>query len=668
MPESVFDLQLAIDRLLSEELRELEPLEQAIFRTRTELFWADVIRPLRLLYGEREDFVDWCGRLLEIVACGYANRSTELRLLDLRRQSQPDWFQQPDRLGYVCYTDRLADDLRGVNEWIPYLNELGVNYLHLMPLLKPRPGPNDGGYAVADYREVNPALGTMNDLSDLAARLRLHDISLCIDLVCNHTAKEHFWASRAMAGDPVYEDYYLMFPDRTMPDAYERTLPEVFPDFKPGNFTYYESIDRWVWTTFNEYQWDLNYANPAVLAEMLDIILFLANQGVEVIRLDAVAFMWKRLGTDSQNEPEAHSILQVFRALSRIAAPGLILKAEAIVSPPKLIPYLGQGRATNKECELAYHNVLMVLLWSSLAEQRVTLMTRALQNMPAIPDNTAWVTYVRCHDDIGWAVTDEDAAEVGISGTAHRAFLSEFYSGRFPGTFAVGATFQHNPRTGDRRISGSCASLAGLELALQNQDARAVDLAIRRILLLYNLIFAYGGIPLLYMGDEIGLLNDTSYLDDPNLADDNRWMHRPRMDEDKAGERHDWWTVPGRIFRGITCMLSARKRTFAFHAKAPAYPVWTHNEAVFGLLRDSPRGRVLVLANFSDRPQTVPGYRFHEMIFSGRLADRITGRVFESVPGITLEGYEALWLTPEPEIDPAELPQPQATKEAINDK
>jgi amylosucrase len=668
MPESVFDLQLAIDRLLSEELRELEPLEQAIFRTRTELFWADVIRPLRLLYGEREDFVDWCGRLLEIVACGYANRSTELRLLDLRRQSQPDWFQQPDRLGYVCYTDRLADDLRGVNEWIPYLNELGVNYLHLMPLLKPRPGPNDGGYAVADYREVNPALGTMNDLSDLAARLRLHDISLCIDLVCNHTAKEHFWASRAMAGDPVYEDYYLMFPDRTMPDAYERTLPEVFPDFKPGNFTYYESIDRWVWTTFNEYQWDLNYANPAVLAEMLDIILFLANQGVEVIRLDAVAFMWKRLGTDSQNEPEAHSILQVFRALSRIAAPGLILKAEAIVSPPKLIPYLGQGRATNKECELAYHNVLMVLLWSSLAEQRVTLMTRALQNMPAIPDNTAWVTYVRCHDDIGWAVTDEDAAEVGISGTAHRAFLSEFYSGRFPGTFAVGATFQHNPRTGDRRISGSCASLAGLELALQNQDARAVDLAIQRILLLYNLIFAYGGIPLLYMGDEIGLLNDTSYLDDPNLADDNRWMHRPRMDEDKAGERHDWWTVPGRIFRGITGMLSVRKQTFAFHAKVPAYAVWTHNEAVFGLLRDSPRGRVLVLANFSDRPQTVPGYRFHEMIFSGRLADRITGRVFESVPGITLEGYEALWLTPEPEIDPAELPQPQATKEAINDK
>jgi amylosucrase len=659
MPETVFDLHLTITRLLNESLLELEPLEQAIFQARTELYWEDVIRPLHMLYGEREDFTEWCGRLLKIVACGYANRSPELRLLDLRRQGQPDWFQQPDRLGYVCYTERLAGDLPGVADQIPYLNELGVNYLHLMPLLKPRSGPNDGGYAVADYREVNPALGTMNDLSELAVQLRRNGISLCIDLVCNHTAKEHFWARQAMAGDPVYQEYYLMYPDRTVPDAYEKTLPEVFPEFKPGNFTYYEAIDRWVWTTFNEYQWDLNYANPAVLAEMLDIILYLANQGVEVLRLDAVAFMWKRLGTDSQNEPEAHYILQVFRALSRIAAPGLTLKAEAIVSPPKLIPYLGRGRATNKECELAYHNVLMVLLWSSLAERRVALMTRALQNMPPIPDNTAWVTYIRCHDDIGWAVTDEDAAEVGLSGTAHRAFLSEYYSGRFPGTFAVGATFQHNPRTGDRRISGSCASLAGLESALQNQDAHAADLAIRRILLLYNLIFAYGGIPLLYMGDEIGLLNDTSYLEDPNLADDNRWMHRPRMDWDKAGERHDWWTVPGRIFRGITGMLSTRRQTFAFHAQAGAYPVWTHNEAVFGLLRDSPRGRVLVLANFSDRPQIVPGYRFHEMIFSGRLADRLTGRAFDSAPGITLEGYEALWLTPETEIDPAELSQPQ---------
>jgi amylosucrase len=631
----------------SDPLSALEPLERAIFQTRVELYWPDALRPLRLLYGDRPDFDAWCERFLSIVARGYANRPAELRLLDLRRQAQPDWFQQPTMLGYVCYADRFAGNLRGVAAHIPYLNELGVTYLHLMPLLRPRPGANDGGYAVMDYREVNPALGTMTDLADLAAQLRQNGISLCIDLVCNHTAKEHEWACRAAAGDPAYQEYYLMYPDRTAPDEYEKTLPEVFPDFAPGNFTYYEAFGRWVWTTFNEYQWDLNYANPAVLAEMLDIILFLANQGVEVLRLDAVAFMWKRLGTDSQNQPEAHYILQAFRALSRIAAPGLILKAEAIVSPPKLIPYLGRGEATNKECELAYHNVYMVLLWSSLAERRVVLMTRALQNMPPIPSGAAWVTYVRCHDDIGWAVTDEDAAEVGLSGSGHRAFLSEYYSGRFADTFARGATFQYNPRTGDRRISGSCASLAGLEAALEGQDVSAAELAIRRILLIHNLIFAFGGIPLLYMGDELGLLNDTTYLDDPDLAGDNRWMHRPAMDWARAAERYDWWSPAGRIFRGLNELLAVRREMAAFHAQTGATPVWTHNEAVFGLLRDSPRGRVLALANFSERPQSVPGYRLHELGFGMRLVDRLTGRAIESAPGIALGGYEALWLTPE---------------------
>ncbi len=632
----------------------LEPLARDIFRDRVELYWPDALRPLRRLYGTRDDFDAWCARLLAIVARRYAARPPELRLLDLRRQSEPDWFQKPENVGYVAYTDRFAGTLAAVAEHIPYLKQLGVTYLHLMPLLKPRPGPNDGGYAVADYRAVDPRLGTMADLARLAAELRANGISLCIDLVCNHTAREHEWARRAMSGDPAYQAYYLMYPDRTVPDAFEKTLPEVFPDFKPGNFTYYEAVNRWVWTTFNEYQWDLNYANPAVLGEMLDNILYLANQGVEILRLDAVAFMWKRLGTDSQNQPEAHDILQVFRALSRIAAPGLILKAEAIVPPPKLVPYLGRGRATNKECELAYHNVFMVLLWSGLAERRAALMTRALQNMPPIPTGASWVTYVRCHDDIGWAVTDEDAAEVGLSGAAHRAFLSDFYSGRFPGSFARGATFQFNPRTNDRRISGSCASLAGLELALESNDARATDLAVRRILLLHNLICAFGGIPLIYMGDEIGLLNDHSYLDDPNLAGDNRWLHRPMMDWDMAAARHDWLSVPGRIFKGLTDILAARRRTPALHAQAGAYAVWTHNEAVFGLLRDSPRGRVLVLANFSERPQAVSGGRLREMVFGGRLVDRLTGRVLDGDEGISLEPYEVLWLTPEHEIDPDE--------------
>jgi len=634
--------QKLIDTLIQEPLRLLEPLEQEIFCSRLELFLADVERPLGKLYGDRDDYEKWRDHFLHIVARNYASRPGDLHLLDLRRLTEPDWFQQSNMVGYVCYTDRFAGTLDGIVEKISYMKELGVTYLHLMPLLKPRPGANDGGYAVMDYRQVADDLGTMDDLARLAAELRGNGISLCIDLVCNHTAKEHDWALKAREGNVVYQDYYLMFPDRNIPDQYEQSVREIFPEFKTGSFTYFEEIDRWVWTTFNEFQWDLNYANPAVFAEMLDILLYLANQGVEILRLDAVAFMWKRLGTDCENQPEAHYILQALRALSRIAAPTLLLKAEAIVPPPQLLPYLGQGEATNKECEVAYHNVFMVMLWSSLAERKVTLMTHALQQMPSIPSRTSWLTYVRCHDDIGWAVTEEDAASVGLNGFLHRSFLSDFYSSRFPGSFAQGATFQFNPKNNDRRISGSCASLAGLEEA---HEEHGINLAIGRILLLHSMILAFGGIPLLYMGDEIGLLNDYSYQEQADLASDNRWMHRPFMDWAKAAERHNWRSVSGRIFQGMRQLIQVRKGIPAFHAEAAAYAVWSHNEHVFTLLRESPHGRVLVLGNFSEWGQAISRSRLQEMGFDGPLIELITGQNLDAWSDIYLEPYQAMWLS-----------------------
>ena len=644
----MIDTNQKATHLIQFPLRFLEPLEQEIFRVRLEQGWADLLRPLTQLYGQRNDFEPWLNRMLEVVAKAYEERPLDLKLLDQKRLQQPDWFQQSTMLGYVAYTDRFAGDLNGVADKIEYLNELGVTYLHLMPLLQPRPTANDGGYAVMDYRQVDPRLGSMNDLANLASQLRHNNISLCIDFVCNHTAKEHEWALKARARDPDYQNYYLMFPDRTQPDAYEQTLREIFPDFKAGNFTYYEDFDRWVWTTFNEYQWDLNYQNPAVFTEMLEIMLYLANQGVEILRLDAVAFMWKRLGTDCENQPEAHLLLQAFRALSRLAAPGLLLKAEAIVSPPQLIPYLGRGVAANKECHIAYHNVLMVVLWSCLAERKVVLATKALQNMPPIPSGTSWVTYVRCHDDIGWAITEEDAAQVGLEGYAHRSFLSDFYTGRFPGTFAAGTTFQFNPKNNDRRVNGSLASLAGLETAVSNTNWSEVEMAIRRILLLHNLIFAYGGIPLIYMGDEIGQLNDHSYLEDPDLANDSRWIHRPFMDWEKAAERHDPQTITGRIYSGLCQLIAARKRTAVLHAETAVYPLWTHNDHVFGLLRDNPRGRLLILANVTEAHQTVGRDRLRELGFTGLLINRLTEQPIDMWQDLTLEPYQAVWLQQAP--------------------
>src|SRR5689334_18146796 len=353
----------------------LPPLRREVFEARLERWLPDLEDALRPLYVDPGAVAR---RLVALAARAYASRTDDLHRLDLERSLAPDWFQRPEMVGYAAYADRFAENLAGVAERTPYLADLGVGYLHLMPLLTPRPAPNDGGYAVMDYRSVRPDLGTVDDLRDLATTLRGEGISLCLDLVLNHVAREHEWAVAARAGDPDRRAYFHVHPDREVPDAYEATLPEVFPDFAPGSFTWDEELSGWVWTTFNHYQWDLDWSNPAVLREFADIILSLANVGVEVFRLDAIAFIWKRLGTDCQNQPEVHELTRALRTVARIAAPAVLLKAEAIVGPAHLPAYLGSGRHHGRVSDLAYHNGLMVQIWSMLASGEATLTAHAL--------------------------------------------------------------------------------------------------------------------------------------------------------------------------------------------------------------------------------------------------------------------------------------------------
>ena len=393
-------------------------------------WWPDLLTGLIPLYGaQRAPLL--AAELVGLASAAYVARSDRLHVRDIERMLRPDWLQDPAMVGYAAYTERFGGHLRGVTGHLPYLAELGVTYLHLMPLLRPREGDNDGGYAVADYRSVRPDLGTMDDLEALAESLHGAGMSLVLDLVLNHVAREHDWAARARAGDPAYREYFHVFPDRTVPDAYELTLPEVFPDFAPGNFTWDDDLDGWVWTTFNEFQWDVNWANPAVLREYASTILDLANRGVDVLRLDAIAFMWKRLGTDCQGQPEVHAITQVLRAVTRIACPAVAFLAEAIVAPTKLLDYLGTGSYSGKVSDLAYHNSLMVQVWSMLAARDVRLAVQALGALPPKPPSATWLTYLRCHDDIGWAIMDEDAAALGMNGHAHRSFLAHWYAGDF---------------------------------------------------------------------------------------------------------------------------------------------------------------------------------------------------------------------------------------------
>jgi amylosucrase len=586
----------------------LGELEAEAFVARADLVHDDLVEALTAVYGDRADVSQLTAVLLDDAAAAAASRPLPLRRLDRRREVDPGWFLREDMVGYVCYADRFAGDLAGVGKRLDHLSELGVGYLHLMPLLKPREGENDGGYAVEDYDAVDPRLGTMGDLEALAGELHGCGIALCVDLVLNHTAREHAWARKALAGDPAYRDFYRFFPDRTEPDAYEATLPEVFPDMAPGSFTQLEN-GAWVWTTFHEFQWDLNWANPEVFRAMLGVLFRLANRGVDVVRLDAAPFLWKRLGTDCQNLPEAHRILQALKALVRLAMPGVLLKAEAIVGPDQLVPYLGSHDRFRPECDLAYDNQLMVMLWSALASRDARLAGHALARRRQPPRQTGWVTYVRCHDDIGWAVADEDAWATGLNPHEHRRFLAAFYAGRHPGSFSRGADFQVDRGSGVGRSSGSAASLAGLEHALtasDGGDAAEVDAALTRLHTLYAVAYSFGGIPLLYMGDEIAMLNDPAWDSDPAHADDNRWLHRPVMDWTAVERRAVQGTVEHRVFGALRDLARARASSPSLRSDADTWVMSHENPRVLAYLRHHPRAApVLGLACFSDHEESV---------------------------------------------------------------
>ncbi|WP_395692919.1 alpha-amylase family protein [Nocardioides sp.] len=612
--------------------------DEQTFALRLDRWGGDLRDAVAELYADPDEVVR---RLLDVAARRYAERPAELHLLDERRLLEPDWLQQPRMFGYACYADRFAGDLAGIADRLDHLADLGVTYLHLMPLLATREGDNDGGYAVTDYRSVRPDLGTTDDLRDLATRLRVHGISLVVDLVLNHVAREHAWAERARAGDAACRDRFLVFPDREQPDAYERTLPEVFPDFAPGSFTWDEELAGWVWTTFNSWQWDLNWANPDVLVEFADIVLELANLGVEVFRLDAIAFLWKRLGTDCQNQPEVHAITQALRAVTRIAAPAVAFKAEAIVGPRDLVQYLGLGRRAGRVSDLAYHNSLMVQVWSMLATGSVTLARHALQALPPAPTTATWIGYVRCHDDIGWAIDDGDAAAVGLDGTLHRRFLSDWYAGEFPGSWAHGLVFQANPATGDRRISGTAASLLGVE-----DDA---DAALARLFLAHAVVAGWGGIPVVWSGDELAQPNDPRWADEPAHAADNRWAGRPRLDPERAARRHDTGTVAGRAFTGLAHLARVRAGLPQLHASAPSEVLDGTDDGVLATARRHAAGPLVGLYNVTGTPRPFPVHRLHEAGLAAPY-DALGGHpVTSGADGVVwLPPYAAWWVVDGP--------------------
>ncbi|MEV4779279.1 alpha-amylase family protein [Burkholderia sp. LMU1-1-1.1] len=621
--------QVTSDRLLAVLPEDLRP--QAAERLNTA---EPVLRRLLAgLYGGHAGFDAWLGDLMASLGKLYAERPPELRALDIRRAAQPEWFLNQRMLGYCAYVQNFGGSLNGVAERIPYLEELGVSYLHLLPFLRPREGENDGGFAVTSFDEVDPALGTNADLHALTTRLRAAGISLCSDFILNHVADDNQWALAAKAGDAKARAMFHVFPDRDMPDRHERTLGQVFPQVAPGNFTYVEAMGGWVWTTFYPYQWDMNWSNPDVFAEMAAAMLRLANRGIEVFRLDSTAFLWKREGTNSMNQPEAHQILQALRAIVDIVAPGVLLKAEAIVPTRELPAYLGSAAAP--ECHIAYHSSLMAAGWVALAEQNTGVLREVIRNTPALPSAATWLSYVRCHDDIGWNVLRAEA-EVGspAGGAARLAGAARFFSGA-EGGYASGAAFQSTDPNAAHGSNGMAASLTGLQTAT-NEEERS--LALRRMRLLHGLALSFGALPVLYMGDELAMENDYSYLDRPEHAMDSRWLQRPVFDEQRWKHRYDKSSAPGIMFQGLADLIRARRKLDALAANAPRALLADAPDGVLALARGD---SFLTLMNFTGQRQ--------EYALKGVWSDcAAPGRVDDTLEGtITLAPYAMHWLARE---------------------
>ncbi len=630
--------RLSLGRLLPRLESKLVLMDdRALFLRRLDQHFPAAFEHLYNLYGSEYDFFYHLEHILGHLIDLAAARPADLRALDEQRENAPHWFQSEAMLGGVCYVDLFAGNLQGLREKIPYFRELGLTYLHLMPLFKAPEGNSDGGYAVSSYRDVNPTLGTMEELAKLAAEFRANGISLVLDFVFNHTSDEHEWAKQALAGSDVYQDYYFMFPDRTIPDQYEQNLREIFPEHRRGNFNFRAEANKWVWTTFHNFQWDLNYSNPMVFNAMLGEMLTLANNGVEILRLDAVAFIWKQMGTSCESLPQVHWIIQAYNALGRIAAPAMIFKSEAIVHPAAVASYISP-----QEAPISYNPTLMALTWEALATREVKLLRNSMQHWFALPDGCAWVNYVRSHDDIGWTFADEDGNELGINGFDHRLFLNAFYNGRFPGSFAKGLPFNLNPVTQDMRISGTAASLAGLEQALTIKEQVYIDNATKRVLLVYSVAMSAGGIPLIYLGDEIGTLNDYTYQNDPVKAEDSRWVHRTHFDWVRAEKRTDDQTIEGRVFKGLKQIIAARKATPDL-AGGQAVFFDAGNGHILSYLRSQ---RVLVLANFSEHPQTVSsnGLRAQLPQLVTSAVDLVSQRAITVGETLTLGAYEFMWL------------------------
>lgn len=549
------------------------------------------------LYNNNMEAFDW---LCDSLYGYYQERNADLKKLDRSRVKNPDWYKQNDLLGMMMYTNAFAGTLKGVKEKLPYVKSCGVNYLHFMPLLESPKGRDDGGYAVADFRKVKPELGTMEDLENLTAECHRQGISCCLDFVMNHTSEDHEWARAARNGDPVARSRYFFYDDWFVPNIYEETVPEVFPTTAPGNFTWINDCNQVVMTTFYPYQWDLNYANPMVFNDMVGNMLYMANRGIDVIRLDAVPYIWKQIGTNCRNLPQVHTLVRMMRIISEIVCPGVLLLGEVVMEPSKVVPYF--GTVDKPECHMLYNVTTMASTWNTIATKNVGLLKRQMDQVCALPKDYVFLNYLRCHDDIGWGLDYDWLAQFGIDEVAHKKFLNDYFTGKGYNSDSRGELYNDDPRLGDARLCGTTASLSGLEAGQYEANADKIEQAIACDLMLHGYLLAQSGIPVLYSGDEIGQTNDYTYKNDPDKCADSRYLHRGNFPWDKVENKDP---VAMKIFDALRHMEDIRASHDVFSCNANVYSIETGCASVLGIVREYAGHELRAFFNFSNMDQLI---------------------------------------------------------------
>jgi len=583
------------------------------------------------LYGNDAMYAELCEQMHEY----YLKRSTELKKRDIKKEKNPDWFKEKEMLGMMLYIDNFAGNLKGVEKKLAYLKECNVNCLHLMPFLDTPKGKSDGGYAVADFRKVRPDLGTMKDLARLTEKCHENGMNVCMDFVMNHTSEEHEWAKRARAGEGEYMSRYFFYDNGDIPARYEETVPQVFPTTAPGNFTWLPEIGHYVLTTFYPYQWDLNYRNPRVFNEMMYNFLFLANQGMDIIRIDAVPYIWKELGTSCRNLKEVHTIVRMMRMIAEIVCPSVILLGEVVMEPEKVVPYF--GTVEKPECHMLYNVTTMATTWNSIATRDIRLLKKQMDIVSRLPKQYTFLNYLRCHDDIGWGLDFDTMKQWGMEEPSHKRYLNDYFTGKIAGSISRGELYNDDPVTQDARFCGTTASMCGIEAAGFEGNAEKMQTAIQEDLMLHAYMLTQSGIPMLYSGDELGQVNDYSYKDDAEKASDSRYLHRGAFLWELADKRKDLSTVQGQLFQMLNRLEQIRRQENVFSQEAEVYTYDVHNDSILGILREYKGERFIALFNFSESEQTA--WMQEEGIFR----NLVNGEIVE-VKDPVLKGYEFVWM------------------------